>query len=274
MFVIVYHRLDLGLALTLFWAPFFLFPVELYAYAFPMSEMLMLITAAAWLLHLLVDWGRARQSRISNFPLPSVWSHFNNLDWAVIALLLLGAISLAWTMYRAPAITELRTVILEPALFYAVLRSRPSDQRTPLLLVDALLVAGVAVSLIGLLLFLRGEAVITAEEGVRRLASVYGSPNNLSLFLGRCIPFVLAFALCRVDRLRRLAAVAALLIMGLALLLTQSAGALFLGLPLSVGGGTAADWWPPCTASAIWPRRSDRSRLRPGPAFGAFPAPA
>ena len=34
--------------LTIFYAPFFLFPVELYKFAFPMSELMLLITAAAW----------------------------------------------------------------------------------------------------------------------------------------------------------------------------------------------------------------------------------
>ncbi len=44
LFVIIYHRLDFGLMLTIFYAPFFLFPVELYKFAFPMSELLVLLT--------------------------------------------------------------------------------------------------------------------------------------------------------------------------------------------------------------------------------------
>ncbi|MBE2271344.1 MAG: hypothetical protein IAE80_24130, partial [Anaerolinea sp.] len=38
LFVIVYHRVDLGLLLVIVYAPFFLFPVELWRFAFPMSE--------------------------------------------------------------------------------------------------------------------------------------------------------------------------------------------------------------------------------------------
>jgi O-antigen ligase len=54
--------------------------------------------------------------------------------------------------------------------------------------------------------------------------------------LGRCIPFALAFALMPVDRRRRTAAALALIPMGAALLLTQSAGALFVGVPIALAG--------------------------------------
>ena len=62
-------------------------------------------------------------------------------------------------------------------------------------MVDALIIAGLLVAIIGLWQYLNGEAIITAEGGSRRLASVYGSPNNVALILGRCIPFALAFHL-------------------------------------------------------------------------------
>jgi O-antigen ligase len=60
---------------------------------------------------------------------------------------------------------------------------------------------------------------------------VYGSPNNVGLLLGRCIPFALAFALLPLDRTRRVAAAIALALMLVTLVLTQSAGAIFLGVP-------------------------------------------
>jgi O-antigen ligase len=101
-------------------------------------------------------------------------------------------------------------------------------------LIDALLLAGVIVCLVGLYLYVRGEAIITAEEGARRLASVYGSPNNVGLLLGRSIPFALAFALLPLDRTRRIAAALALGLMLVTLLLTQSAGAIFLGVPAAI----------------------------------------
>mgnify|MGYP000577798305 CR=1 FL=1 len=58
LFVIFFHKPLYGLTLALLFAPFFLFPVELYRFAFPMSELLILITSAAWVLRKAVDWAR------------------------------------------------------------------------------------------------------------------------------------------------------------------------------------------------------------------------
>lgn len=66
-----------------------------------------------------------------------------------------------------------------------------------------------------------------------RLRSVYGSPNNVALFLGRMIPILVAFMLLGSGR-RRLAYSLALLPIGLAMILSFSKGALFLGLPASL----------------------------------------
>ncbi len=233
LFVIVYHRVDLGLALTIFYAPFFLFPVELYKFAFPMSEVLILITAAAWLLRNLATWGRARQST-THFPSTSILARFSPLDYGVAAWVILGAISLAWAEQRGAAATELRTLIVEPSLFYLIMRTTIRDRRALFRLVDALLIAGFFVAAIGLVQFANGDAVITAEAGARRLASVYGSPNNVGLFLGRCIPFLLTFVLIRVDTRRRILAGIALIVMMIATALSLSAGALFIGIPAAV----------------------------------------
>jgi O-antigen ligase len=237
LFVVIYNRIDLGLTLTIFWSPFFLFPVDLYRFAFPMAEITVLLTGVAWGLHLLVDWGRIRQTAVGQFPAPSftLWlSSFTMLDFGVIAWLAMGCISLSWAALLPKAITELRVMLIEPVLFYIILRTSRLDKKSLLRLVDALLLAAIVVSAVGFWLYVQGEATITAEAGARRLASVYGSPNNVGLFLGRCIPFALAFILIRADRRRRLFAVAALLIMVAAVALSQSAGALFIGIPASV----------------------------------------
>src|SRR5690606_23475118 len=67
LFIIIYNRIEIGLILTVFWAPFFLFPVELYEFALPMSELMVLLTGAAWILRQLAAFGRARQAQISQF---------------------------------------------------------------------------------------------------------------------------------------------------------------------------------------------------------------
>lgn len=66
-----------------------------------------------------------------------------------------------------------------------------------------------------------------------RLRSVYGSPNNVALYLGRMIPILAAYVLMGSGR-RRAAYALALLPVGLAMILSFSKGALFLGLPASL----------------------------------------
>jgi O-antigen ligase len=237
LFIIVYRRIEIGLTLTIFWAPFFLFPVELYRFAFPMSELTILITGAAWLLRQLGIWGRRRQADYRYTPVISLrecFSKLHPLDYLVIAWVLLGVLSLVWALHRSQAVTELRVMILEPALFYLIFRTSNLERKDILRLVDALLIAGLTVAVIGLWQFFQGEAVITAEEGARRLASVYGSPNNVGLFLGRCIPFVLAFLLIRTDHWRRILAGITLAMMGIAVILSQSVGAIFIGVPSAI----------------------------------------
>jgi O-antigen ligase len=237
LFVIVYHRLDLGLALGIFYAPFFLFPVELFRFAFPMAELVLLIVAAAWVLRGLAAWGKQRRAGMR---IPPV--RLRALDWGVAVWVVLAVMSLSWTEYPRPAITELRTQFLEPLLFYAMLRTIPLGVRERSRLIDSLILSGVAVAAIGLFLYMRGDAVIVAEGGARRLSSVYGSPNNVGLWLGRCIPFALAFVLASLDRPRRVLSALALVLMGVAVLLSQSAGAIFLGIPAGIAVVLILTW--------------------------------
>ncbi|MFN8529382.1 MAG: O-antigen ligase family protein [Anaerolineae bacterium] len=234
LFVLLYHRLELGLILAILYAPFFLFPVELLQFAFPMSELIMLITGLAWLLRTLADMGRARrEGRVSLQMQPF---RLTLIDGAMLAWAALGVVSITWATYRAPAMTELRALILEPVLFYVILRSLNPSRAMLLRLVDTLLAAGALVCVIGLVMFIFGfgAGVITAEGGAERLASVYGSPNNVALFLGRCLPFSLAFTLIHLDRRRRIAAGILTVLFAVTILLTQSAGSLFIGAPAAV----------------------------------------
>src|SRR5690606_38188875 len=99
---------------------------------------------------------------------------------------LLGIFAFIGSAYRGVALTELRTIFIQPALYYMIYRSLPHKRQTNIHIIDTLIVAGLVVATIGLFQYARGEAIIEAEGGARRLASVYGSPNNVSLFIGRC----------------------------------------------------------------------------------------
>ncbi len=237
LLIIFYNHLYIGLALTIFWAPFFLFPVALYQFAFPLVEIMILLTIAAWLLRLLGNYARWRQTAISQFQFTPIKDFIRSrsvIDWLMLIWLLLGFISLLWVARLSNATTELRVMFIEPFLFYLIFRSSKLTKNQILLIVDIFIVAGLIVALIGLFQYVQGQSIITAEAGSRRLASVYGSPNNVALFLGRCIPFALAFVLIGVDKRRRVFYALVLIPMGIALLLTQSVGGIFIGVPLSV----------------------------------------
>lgn len=250
LFFLIYQRVQYGLALVVFWAPFFMFPVGLSPWGvtpyedqgsllallpaerfaslrFSMAEITLLITLAAWAARGLVAWaqGGLRAPRRPRLTLA---------DGVMLALLALAAASVSWSAFRAEALREFRVVITEPTLFYLMLRTQALKRRDFWLLLDALVLAGVVVAAYGLYQFIFNVDVIIAEQGARRLASVYGSPNNAAMFMGGCLAVILAVALMGRDRARRLAYLAAGAVIAPAAALTQSMGYLLLGLPASV----------------------------------------
>lgn len=231
LFVIIYNRLDLGLTLILFYAPFFLFPVELYLFAFPIVEYLLLLTAAAGLIRLFAEWGRERQSANSDY---AIQFKLHPMDYVVLAWVILATIALLWSERFSFAFTEWRTLFVEPAIFYVLIRTVAQDKQQWLRLLDTLLIAGVAVATISLIMFVRGDGIIVTDEGARRLAGVYGSPNNMALFLGRCVPIALTYFFLFNDKLRRIFAGTGLLVILSVIALTQSVGALLIGVPVAV----------------------------------------
>jgi O-antigen ligase len=226
LFWVIYHRPIIGLCLTIGFAPFFLFPVELWRFALPMSELLLLLTFGAWLLRMLVGWAARVRSG-----LPRQKITLSAADWLILAYGLLGLAALSWSAVRDAALTDFRTLFVEPILFYVMARAVIRSARDRSLLVGALITAGALTAGISLFQYTRGEGIITAEDLSMRLAGVYGSPNNLALFLGRCIPFALPALLVSRGLWQKLAGVFLLALMLIAAALTQSVGGLFIGIP-------------------------------------------
>lgn len=109
-----------------------------------------------------------------------------------LGLFLVAALaSLLVTEYPLLSVRELRALILEPVLFFWLLRAVPGSARLALggFLLGASLTACAA---IGQVAFGLGG---TAAEGVRRAQAWYPSANHLALMLGRAIPLALAAAL-------------------------------------------------------------------------------
>jgi O-antigen ligase len=230
--VLILLRLDIGLALVAATVPFYLHPRPLFGKVFSMAEITTLLCLLSWGLRQLAAWRRRRTTiqQLASSLLQSV----SGLDLAVLVFVVVAVASLLVADFRHVALRELRVLILEPALFYLMLRTSWLDRKAVWRIVDLFVLSGATVALIGLVQYALGVNVITAEMDFRRLRSVYGSPNSVGLYLGRVLPLTVAVALFGASRGRRVAYGLAVVPLGLAVLLSFSKGALILGVPLSL----------------------------------------
>ena len=257
LFILFYLRLDLALAFVTLFIPFYLFPRMLWERGASMLEFTLWLTLAAWLfrnirplLARLKTQGTRLRKQSSNsilaFNPSSFFLHPSSLDFALLAFVLVSALSTFAAERHDVALYEFRTVILGSALYYGLLRATPLDRRALWRIVDFFLLGALAVAAIGLYQYVTRTDLITAEEGVARIHSVYGSPNNLALYLGRALPIAVAVALIgglsatrsghppRGAAIRPILYAFAALILGYAIFLTRTRGALLLGVPVSL----------------------------------------
>ncbi len=218
-------RPDLALLFALLTVPLFFMPKGIWDDRFglsgdgvrvPLHEIALLVVAGAttlrWLLARLLP-ATATQPR----------ARFRWRWQAVVPpalFFLAGTAGLLVADQTGPALREWRWLIFEPLLFYLLLHYHGSHQPAidaaqpaldiPRYQVRVLIVfisGGALVGLLGILQFLGlnlvpllGEKVTFSSdqilvEGVRRVNSVYGHPNNLGLFMGRVWPLALVLAL-------------------------------------------------------------------------------
>jgi len=243
LFGLFYLRLDLGLAFTVLFVPFYLQYTILWQRGFAMVEVCLLLTLGAAVLH----HTRPLLARLARRA-PAAPLRLSGLDWAVIAYLLVATLSTLNADLFGVAIREYRLVMLEPVLFYFLLRVTPLDRRGLWRLVDFFIAGAVLVALVGLYQYVTGTGLIVAEDGLARIRSVYGSPNNLALYLGRALPMALAVVVMGRHRVRRWLYGLAALILATTTVLTFSKGALLLGVPAAlavvlVGWRGRRAWW-------------------------------
>src|SRR5690606_12384516 len=171
LFVLIYARPAVGLALIMFFTPYYLHPRPLLDRAFSMVEVLSLLTLAAWAIRL------AAERREAGWPgLRAFWAGLTALDKAVGLFVAVCIASLAWAELPGVAVTELRQMVLEPLVVYLVLRTVRLTARERWRIVDMLVLTGVVVSLVGLYQFAAGVNLVAAEGGMPRLQSVFGTP--------------------------------------------------------------------------------------------------
>ena len=260
LFILFYFRPDIALAIIAFTIPFYLVPKNLWTLSFSMVEICTVLAFAASMLRYLPS-AISRQPSAKLNPqslIPNLQSLVSNLDLAVLALVLVSFASIFIAEIRGVAIREFRVIVLEPALFYFLLRIVPLDRKSLWRIVDAFVLGAFIVALVGFVDYVSGTRLITAEGGLMRMMSVLGSPNNLGLFMGRVLPLVAAIALMSRSRPRRLLyALTFPFILG-ASVLSFSKGALILGVPVSLavvvlfwGGRRAVIWLVGLAAAGV-----------------------
>jgi O-antigen ligase len=246
-------RPDLGLALVAFSLSFFQAPKQLpLVGGISPVELALALTLMAFAWHSLLRWKIQRLT----FNVQSLRS----TDYAALTLVALGFAATLAAPNFGVSLREWRVVVLESVIFYFLVRlgldfnplpnfhfpiSTPHSPTWAWRLIDAFVAGAVLQAAIALYLYFFTDQSITAEGVRRALGLAYGSPNNLSLFLDRAWPILLAVIIWpgNLDfssvpsssyTLRRWLYGVGLLIVSVALYLTFSKGALLLGLPASV----------------------------------------
>lgn len=246
LFVLILMRPAWGIALITFSLPFYVKPKPMLGYRFSPVEVFLLLTLAAFLIAAIARRWLSKVPKRAN----RVKFRWVNADYAVLAFTIIATASLIFTERLDVASNEWRVVIIEPAILYLLLRAIRFKDNEVWTIIDAFVLGGVVIAAIGLFQYATGQNLITAEGGLMRLRSVYGSPNNVALYLGRMIPLIVAMALMGKGR-RRILYAAALLPVGAAILLTYSKGSLLLGLPASLV--VVLILWRRSVGGRIWP---------------------
>jgi O-antigen ligase len=206
--VVAYAWPRLGLAAVLATLPTYFYARDLGGLAFALPEVALVLTTLAVAVRVAVR--RDVTPRATAF------------DRWVALLLLAGLLSLLPTEYLKLSLRSLRTLLLEPVLFYYLVVALCPSQRALRPLAAGFLGAAIAVAVLAI-----GQVALNAQtvqvEGVRRALGPFPSPNHLGLYLGRTLPFAAAGALW-LPRWRVPFGVASALL-GLALALTFSVGA-------------------------------------------------
>lgn len=189
---LLWQEWQIGVVLVPMTAPLYLIPVALNAQsAVPLHEIVLLLTVAC----VSVIFVRQRSLTLT-------WQPF---DTWVVLLMVSATVSLLWAVPegRGEALRVWRWLIVEPVVWFVLVRHAYANGLTMASLQQSLVFAGVIVAGLGVLQFVGVDLVpwlgskrafsdnVVATGNIRRVASVYGHANNLGLFLERVWPFVI-----------------------------------------------------------------------------------
>ena len=212
--------LELAPALVLAVLPFYMRPKQLGPIGFSLHELVIWIAFGLWLLRQLL-------AHLSKQPVTRFFA-LSGLDFPVLILLFVGFFAALASDRLGFAFYDFRTVFLAPALFYwLIVHAFKNDLYIPTLS-DALVLGGVLISVIGLSQFILGG--VDFVEGVPRISALFGSANNLALYLGRIIPLLISIAVLGIVP-RRWIYLVALIPIAIAAFLTFSKGLVYISIP-------------------------------------------
>lgn len=198
--VLCYLQLPLAVSLVPLAVPFFMLPKHLGRPnpEFALGETAIALCAAAFVVRLGQGLLSGDREAIDFRPLV----RRDLLTGAVALFLVAVTLSTLTARYHQFAFRYYRWVILEPIAYYALVVLLLRDARSQLRALYALAGAGLLVALLGLgqRLFRPSALTGTVWTGtvphpLRLISSVYGSPDNLGLFLDRAIPVALVLGL-------------------------------------------------------------------------------
>jgi len=233
-------RPDLGLALIAFSLSFLSIPTPPPIINLSPIELILIFIATGFILK--------KSAAFAHSP-PSIIHHLHSTDWAALFLLTLALLATLFAANFGVSMFEWRTVVLASVAFYFLIRlsldfgteskvDPHADQRQtwPWRLIDAFVAGATLQATLALYAYFFAGQYITTE-GVRRAVGIfYESPNHLALFLGRVWPILLVVTILPgALTIRRRLYGLSLVVVGMALFLTFSRGALLLGLPVSIG---------------------------------------
>ena len=222
------QRPAIWLGSVLLGLPFYLYPIPLLpGFALSLVE----IGVSGGLILVLLQYIRSGPLQLPSYKAK------NSVAFIVLGLLAFTFVALfsaTEAHYWSQALREWRTVFLAAFGFLMALIAtlRMSKQReSDVALLIAMWIGGaVAISLFGFYAYMEG-VFVTEVDGVRRIRGLYGSPNNLALYLDRTLLVSITFFLFAQTWPRRLLWTLLTAVQAGAMLLTFSKGGLFLGLP-------------------------------------------
>ncbi|HRO25367.1 MAG TPA: hypothetical protein PLR07_13850, partial [Promineifilum sp.] len=148
LFILLVLRPAWGVVLIALTMPFYVppLPKPILGYSFSPVEIFTLVATGAWLTRFALDKGMAARRGTAHFS----WPKLSRPDWAVVAFLIIATLSLFVAEFQGVALSEWRVVILEPVLFYMLLRGTKLHDKELWIVLDAFVVSGLIIALYGL----------------------------------------------------------------------------------------------------------------------------